>query len=171
MNNLSITVLYPYWWAICCMFQNHWVLIVYWNDYMRTLVPETGVSDRDNCLPMAEIRASATGVPVCVSVYWYLCLWCCSWRLSLTTCGTVKVKRPWLVVHLYICRGIIFLLFYSCWQAITRMLPNQNANASVTITALLGLWCRRRVPQTGMIFYPSLRCVLLAPESLMCISL
>ena len=46
-----------------------------------------------------------------------------------------------------------------------------NANALVTITALLGLWCRRRVPQTGMIFYPSLRCVLLAPESLMCISL
>ena len=34
-------------------------------------------------------------------------------------------------------------------------------------TGLLGLWCRRRVLQTGMIFYPCLRCVLLAPESLM----
>ena len=44
-------------------------LIVYLNYYMRTLVPETGVSDRDNCLPMPEIRASVTGVPVCVSVY------------------------------------------------------------------------------------------------------
>ena len=85
-------------------------------------------------------------------------------------CGTVKVKRPCLFIHFYTCIGIIFLLFYSCWQTITRMLPNQYANASVTITALLGLWCRRRVPQTGMIFYPCLRCVLLAPESLMCIS-
>ena len=32
-------------------------------------MPEMGVSDRDNCLPMPEIRASGTGVPVCVSVY------------------------------------------------------------------------------------------------------
>ena len=40
---------------------------------------------------------------------------------------------------MYICIGIIFLLFYFCWQAITRVLPNQYANASVTITALLDL--------------------------------
>ena len=44
-------------------------LIVYWNDYMRSLVPETGVSDKDNCLNMPEMPASGAGVPVCVSVY------------------------------------------------------------------------------------------------------
>ena len=30
---------------------------------------ETGVSDGHNRLPMPEISASVTGVPVCVSVY------------------------------------------------------------------------------------------------------
>ena len=32
-------------------------------------MPEMGVSDGDNCLPMPEISACVTGFPVCVSVY------------------------------------------------------------------------------------------------------
>ena len=163
MNNLLIMVLYPYWWAICCMFQNHWVNSLFtemtiWGPWCPRRVSQTVITHAwDKCFCHGSFC-------MCISVLKLVSL------ILFLACGTVKVKRPCLFIHFYICIGIIFLLFYSCWQAITHMLPNQYANASVTITALLGLWCRRRVPQTGMIFYPCLRCVLLASESLMCIS-
>ena len=123
-------VLYPYRWAICCMFQNHWVNSLFtemtiWGPWCPRRVSQTGITHAwDKCF----CHGSSC---MCISVLTLVSL------MLFLACGTVKVKRPCLFIHLYISIRIIFLLFYSCWQAITRMLPNQYANASVTITALV----------------------------------
>ena len=109
MNNLLIMVLYPYWWAISCMFQNHWVNSLFtemtiWGPWCPRRVSQTGIIAYP-CLRYVLLAREF------LYVYQYIntrVFWCCSWRLSLTTCGTVKVKRPSLFIHLYICIWIIF---------------------------------------------------------------
>ena len=75
--------------------------------------------------------------------------------------GTARVKRPSMLICVFLCtrRTFHIIILYPYWRNISRMFPNQYANASFNSMTMWGHQCWRRVSQAGILclFMPETR--------------